>query len=371
MLGETLDAAPIALAELGDSLCSLRLCGPDAVRQMRVSLGRHGQLTAVATYRAATGALEVLDGFKRLRAARELGLGTLRAHVVADDATTAKVALWLLNDGAGLSELEQAWLIRSLYRDDALNQPQIGHLFGRHKSWVCRRLLLAEALDETLQADVRLGLLAARTACILSRLPRGNQRAAADVVVRRGLTVQQAQTLVWTLLECPDDRARAAVLDRELERTTPLAAAPRNRDRTPAEWILSDTGAVTRLCGRLQARLCEAPIAALGVEAAALVRAALSDLVPILGALRRRIEHSTGKDPSHVSLEHTRGSGLAGRDARPLGDERTRDLSHPPGQPKHGAQDPHGALRGPDRAAPGAPGAVPASPSGEPAQSVP
>jgi hypothetical protein len=55
----------------------------------------------------------------------------------------------------------------------------------------------------------------------------------------------------------------------------------------------------------LQARLCEAPIAALGVEAAALVRAALSDLVPILGALRRRIEHTTGKDPSHVSLDHT------------------------------------------------------------------
>ena len=70
--------------------------------------------------------------------------------------------------------------MRSLYRDDGLRQPEIARRLGRHKSWVCRRLMLVEALDPAVQADVRLGLLAPRAAAPDARLPRGNQRRAAD-----------------------------------------------------------------------------------------------------------------------------------------------------------------------------------------------
>jgi hypothetical protein len=56
-----------------------------------------------------------------------------------------------------LSDLEEAWLVRALYREDRLNQPQIAQLVGRHKSWVCRRLVLAEGLTSNVEPVVRLG----------------------------------------------------------------------------------------------------------------------------------------------------------------------------------------------------------------------
>lgn len=80
--------------------------------------------------------------------------------------------------------------MRALHREDGLSQPELGRLMGHDKSWVNRRLLLAEALSEELQADR--GLVDATTGRELARLPRGNQRDVAAVVQRRGLRVEAA-----------------------------------------------------------------------------------------------------------------------------------------------------------------------------------
>src|SRR3990170_3867076 len=140
-------------------------------------------LSAVQLCRAGNG-LEVFDGFKRVRAARELSWPTVRAEAHALDAAGAKVRLWRCNAGAGLSDLEEAWLVRAPYRAEEITQPQIGILLGRHKSWVCRRLTLAECLSDEVTANVRLGLMPATAAAELGRLQRCNQDAVARVVTR-------------------------------------------------------------------------------------------------------------------------------------------------------------------------------------------
>ena len=164
----------VAPSELHESLAAMRLCSPQAQQQMQLSLSRLGQLTPIQVYRVGTS-MEILDGLKRARAARELCWPKVRVEVHALDAPGAKVRLLRCNEGAGLSELEEAWLVRSLYRDDALSQPQIARLLSRHKSWVCRRLALAEDLSDELTANVRLGLVSATAVRELARLPRGNQ----------------------------------------------------------------------------------------------------------------------------------------------------------------------------------------------------
>jgi ParB/RepB/Spo0J family partition protein len=183
---------------------------------MRRSLARHGQLEALSVF-TSQGQLEILDGFKRVRAARALGLRTLRARVADVDRAEAKILLLALHDRRGLTELEEAWLIRSLYRDEGLSQPTIAARLGRHKSWVFRRLMLVEALDPAVQADVRLGLLAPRAAAAVSQLPRGNQHDLSAVVIRRGLTVRQTELVVAELLDLPDDAARAQQIARRLD----------------------------------------------------------------------------------------------------------------------------------------------------------
>jgi ParB-like chromosome segregation protein Spo0J len=289
----------VEIAALRETHAGLRLLAEGSVRAMRDSLVRHGQLMALAAYRESAGALEVIDGFKRLRAARELGWVLLRVRILSVDVAEAKAAIGILNHGRGLSELEEAWLVRSLYREDALTQPQIGRLLGRHKSWVSRRLLLAEGLDDVVQADVRLGLVAARTAETVARLPRVNQRAAAEAVMKRGLTHRQTERLVAEVLARPAAEREAALRDavaRVPEIVGPVSGTRRLPERTPAQWLMADIAALTRIAARLQARLWERPLDVLGEPATRLVADGLAGLSLVLAGLSRAIERAIAGD---------------------------------------------------------------------------
>lgn len=283
---------PIAIDELGEQLGALRLCDPAALDAVQTSLARHGQLAPIGVFLDGD-TLQVFDGFKRVRAARALGWSKVHGELAAVDAVEAKLRLVALHErGRGLSEIEEAWLVRALYRDDKLSQSQIAARLGRHKSWVCRRLMLVESLDAELSAQVRLGLLAARAAVALAALPRGNQAAAAAVVIRRGLTVHQAERLVTEILEQPE-AARAAWIDLRLDAAP--AATPPTAARTPkteTQAIGDDIETLRRVAARLHARLAATPLIALG----AIVGDALVRLAPVLRALSATLAKAIGED---------------------------------------------------------------------------
>jgi ParB-like chromosome segregation protein Spo0J len=300
------DEQSAAIATLGDKHASLRLGDEGAMRQMRASLERHGQLSALCAYRTEAHELELVDGFKRLRAARELGWKQLRVRTLGDDAVKAASSMLILNEAHGLTELEEGWICRLLHRDHGLPQHEVGRWVGRHKSWVCRRLLLVEALDDSVQAQVRLGLVAARTAAELARLPRGNQAAAAEVVIRRGLTTAQTASLVRAVLACPDAAMRAQRLADALTAAEPLlrAQAARLQPVSPADALLRDIDAATRVSARLQARLRDTPMSAWEPRAAALLLEGMGALSAVIGRLQRTLELTLGgKDLRCETLE--------------------------------------------------------------------
>ena len=168
---------PAALAALGQRYRCYRLADPPAEEAMAASLRRWGQLSPVVACRRGEG-LELLDGFKRWAAARQVGLTTLSVRVLTMDERTAKAAILGLNRGQrGIRELEEAWIVQALVRDDGLTQVEAAHLLGQHKSWVCRRLALLEKLSDEVKEDLRLGLLGPALARQLVRLPAGNQEA--------------------------------------------------------------------------------------------------------------------------------------------------------------------------------------------------
>ena len=287
------------IADLGEQLSALRVLEPSAVREMERSVARHGQLTPLVVYRSCEQ-LEVIDGFKRLRAARVLRVDELAVKEIEADAAQAKAAIYVLNQRHGITELEESWLVRSLYRDEHLTQPAIAHLLQRHKSWVCRRLALAEELEPGVAADVRLGLVPIRTAIALTRLPRGNQPAVAAAV--GGLTTRQAEHLVAALLAVPAGPARdAALAAAQLEPTLPSRRELRAQARSQAEWVVLDIAQLTRVAGRLQARLLERPLDAHNGKDLGRI---LGDLRPVLAALLSTLDRLTRKDP-HVELDHS------------------------------------------------------------------
>jgi len=281
----------IDLDELGDGLAALRLCDAAAIEATRRSLARHGQISAVSLF-ADHGKLEILDGFKRVRAARALGWRSIVARVADVDAAEAKILLIALHDRHRLTELEEGWLIRSLYRDHRLSQPAIAARLGRHKSWVFRRLMLVEALDLAVQADVRLGLIVPRAAVAVSQLPRGNQHEAAGVVIRRGLTVRQTELFVAELLDAPDDAARAALIARRGDGPTPRGkpgVRPARLSKSEIDWLAGDIRSLRQVAGRLEGRLSAGSLLTIGPEAAAIAQDSLLALVPVLRALERTI----------------------------------------------------------------------------------
>lgn len=288
----------VEVGSLGERLSALRVADPSALEAMQRSLERHGQLTALVVF-AHGEQLEIIDGFKRVRAARALGRPSLRAYVTVATSVEAKVRLRELHGGRALTELEEAWLVRALYREDHVPQPEIARLLGRHKSWVWRRLMLVESLVSEVQMEVRLGLLAPRAAVALSRLPRGNQPAASRVVVRRGLTVRQTELLVEEVFAAKDSAAREALLARHLDGPLPgpkPGPKPSSTTRSEADWMSADILRVHSIAARLEARLLATPLESLTPAAAELIEDALVRLRPVLRTLDGVIGHVTDEE---------------------------------------------------------------------------
>lgn len=213
---------PVALAALGQRYRRYRLADPPAEEAMTGSLRRWGQLSPVVA--CAHGAqLEVLDGFKRLAAARQVaGWVTLSVRVVDVDERTAKAAILGLNRGQRpVRELEEAWIVQALVRDDGLTQVEAAQLLGQHKSWVCRRLALLEKLSACVKEDLRLGLLGPALARQLTRLPAGNdqvgnQQAVLALTRRQTLTAQEVSGVI-DLLQGASPEQAAFVLEKPRE----------------------------------------------------------------------------------------------------------------------------------------------------------
>ena len=202
---------PVTLGDLGQRYRRYRLADPEAEDAMAGSLRRWGQLAPVVAC-VRSEKLELLDGFKRHAAARQIAGMTLSVRVLEVDEPTAKAAILGLNRGQRATrELEEAWIVQGLVRDDQMTQVEAAHLLGRHKSWVCRRLALLEKLSVAVKEDLRLGLVGPSLARQLTRLPTGNQEALLALARRETLTAQEVSGVI-ELLEGASEEQAAFVL---------------------------------------------------------------------------------------------------------------------------------------------------------------
>jgi ParB/RepB/Spo0J family partition protein len=201
-------ARPVTLAGLGQRYRQYRLADPEAEEAMAGSLRRWGQLAPVVAC-PRDGQLELVDGFKRYAAARQMReLTSLSVRVLEMDDREAKAAILGLNrDQRPVRELEEAWVVQGLVRDDGMTQVEAAHLLGRHKSWVCRRLALLEKLSASVKEDLRLGLVGPSLARQLVRLPAGNQEAVLALTRRQALTAEEVSGVIDLLQGASEDQA--------------------------------------------------------------------------------------------------------------------------------------------------------------------
>lgn len=254
MANELID---VALADLGEHFARYRLRSMAAERVLEASLRRYGQVSPVVVFRWH-GHYEIVDGFKRLTAARAVtGWTSLCARVIEADERTAKAAMYGLNRASGkTSELEEAWIVHALVREDGLPQVEVAELLGRHKSWVCRRLALVEKLGDAAKEELRVGLLSATCARQLVRLPAGNQPEVLAVIRREALTVHELEGVVDLLERAPSRELQQYILQapREALGQTHDACLPSRDPRLSdaGNQVWRRVGMLIELLGRME-----------------------------------------------------------------------------------------------------------------------
>jgi len=221
----------LGLDQIGEAYRRYRLAAPEAEAAMARSLRRYGQMSPIVVCLRQERP-EVIDGFKRLAAARTIsGWHQLSARRVEVDERGAKAAIYGLNCvGRRTQELEEAWIVSALVREDGLSQVEVADLLGRHKSWVCRRLALLEKLSVEAREDLRVGLLSSFAARQLTRLPAGNQPEVLAVARRESLSTDELRGVVDLLL------ASASREKEEFVLAKPREALRQARGVIPPAW---------------------------------------------------------------------------------------------------------------------------------------
>lgn len=211
---------------------------PALVERMKDSLSTHGQLTPLVAARTPEG-IQLIDGFKRLTAARVLEWTTLLVTFRTLDETAQWATMLLLNRGArSMTELEEAMVLRELTRL-GLHQTEIASLLHLNKSWVCRRMGLVERLHPELIESMKIGLLHPGVARRLLALPPGNQLELAAAVQKAMLGARDTELLVSLWSNTKDAKGRQTIL------ADPRAALREHHPQTqrpPSDPRLSVTG---------------------------------------------------------------------------------------------------------------------------------
>jgi ParB-like chromosome segregation protein Spo0J len=213
---------------------------------MAQSLERYGQVSPIVVC-VQEDDYVLIDGFKRLRAARTLkGMNRLQARRMDVDEQGAKAAVYNLNRiGQRPLELEESWIVHALVREDGLSQVEAAQLLGRHKSWVNRRLAMLERLCDAAREELRLGLLSPAMARQLTRLPMGNQAAALQTCREASLTSTELSGVVDLLLASSTREQTTFVL------SDPRRALRQADDRFVHHWDPRLSVAGNRIAKRL------------------------------------------------------------------------------------------------------------------------
>jgi len=244
--------------EIGEQYGRYRLHVPEAERAMAKSLERYGQLAPVVVCRREER-YELIDGFKRLGAVRTLGqIERLAARLMEADERTEKAAIYGLNRAGGRTrELEEAWIVHALVREDGMSQVEVAELLGRHKSWVCRRLALIERLGTKAREELRVGLLSPTAARQIVRLPQGNQTEVLDAVRREALSRAELAGVVDLWLGCAERGQQQYILahPREALSQAKGVSPPAGRDPRLSEagnHVWKRVGLLLDVLGRME-----------------------------------------------------------------------------------------------------------------------
>ncbi len=306
---QSVGAVEIELHELDLRYAALRRRDARRERALVASLAESGQQVPVVVVRGEAGPFVLVDGYKRVRALHRLHRDTVDAVLWALSELDALLLAQGLRTGEGDSALEQGWLLRELHERFGLTAGELARRFDKSPSWVSRRLALVRELPEAVQALVRSGALVAHAAMKhLVPLARTNLERClelAPALAAHGLSSRQIGTLCAAFVA-------GTAASRQLILTTPHlvlraeAEAERPKDKSAAERLLSDIGAVAAIARRARRVVAAQPgrVATWWPrgELGAAVAAAQADTTALFTLVRKEMA-DVGREPADRDSE--------------------------------------------------------------------
>jgi predicted XRE-type DNA-binding protein len=206
-------------------------------RQVRIdrmvrSLAARSQLTPVII----TGVgpqFTLVDGFKRLRAAKILNWKTLNATAIEADSPKAKAMLYLMNRSGSFSMIEESLLVKEFIEHDGLRQSEAAILLERHKSWVSRRLNIIRRLAPEVIHDLLLELIPGGGVSSLARIPLCNQPEFGTCIQAHRLTPNEIKRLADIFCKTTDPAMRRAILQTPRE---VIQVVQKEMEDHPVDW---------------------------------------------------------------------------------------------------------------------------------------
>jgi len=169
---------------------------PDKLRGLMLSIKEKGVIQPVIVRPKGDG-YELIAGERRLRAAKELGIGQLPAIIkdVKDD-EALEIALIENIQRDDLNPIEEAKAYQRLSDEFSLTQEQISEKVGRDRASVSNTLRLLK-LPDKIKAEIYLGRISMGHAkAILMLDSEQSQLELCLKIIRRGLSVREAEYFV-------------------------------------------------------------------------------------------------------------------------------------------------------------------------------
>ena len=167
-----------------------------SLQELADSLRRYGVIQPVTARRIDGGFYQIIAGERRWRAARLAGLDEIPVRVIeADDRRTAELALVENLQREDLNPIEEARGYQALIGEYGLTQEYAARSVGRSRPAVANSLRLLSLSPAVLSMVEEGKLSAGHARALLAIADEGEQKAAADEVVKKALSVRRTEQL--------------------------------------------------------------------------------------------------------------------------------------------------------------------------------
>ena len=135
---------------------SFRLKNEKAEKELLISISNNGIQEALEGI-GSKGSLILLNGFKRYRCAKKLGIGNVPYIPISEDEAMGIIKLLRISNDRSLTILEQAKLIDELKNRYKMSTSEIANELSKSKSWVSVRIGVIKEMSLIVRKNIFAG----------------------------------------------------------------------------------------------------------------------------------------------------------------------------------------------------------------------